>query len=262
MRICSSELILLNNPVMENVDSLIEIGSDRIELMMDGAAWDSYHEDFSKLSQELKSRDAYYSVHPAAWDINLTAETRILREAAYQHHLQVLDFAAEIKASQVVIHPGFAGSPCFSKERAQERAREYTSRLAERAKALGIQLAFENVGVMGHSIYTEEEFMKALDGVDPVVGYLIDTGHAHANGWDLPGLIETLSDRLVGLHIHDNHGKSDEHLPIYQGTIAWDGVLEAIKTFARNCELILEYAPGTPLEELSMGRKILLDLLS
>ncbi|HBG02133.1 MAG TPA: sugar phosphate isomerase/epimerase [Firmicutes bacterium] len=262
MRVCNSELIVLNHPIIENVDRLVKTGCNRIELMMDGAAWDSYQADFSTLIGKLRSRNVHYSIHPAAWDINLAAATKILREAAWEHHLQALNFGVEIGASQVVIHPGFVGSPCFSKELAQKRAREFTDRLADKAKSLGIRLAFENVGINGQSIYTEGEFIKALDDVDPVVGYLIDTGHAHVNNWDIPRLIKTLSNRLVGLHIHDNHGKQDEHLPMYEGSIVWDEVLEAIKTYARDCELILEYAPGTPLEELVKGRNTLLDRLA
>lgn len=260
MNICFSELIILNNPVVENVDLLVQTGCDRVELMMDGAFWDSYNADFRGLVKELRARDVHYSVHPAAWDINLTAETRILREAAFTHHVQALQFAAEIGASQIVIHPGFLGIPAFSKEVAQMRAKEYIHRLAEMAKNLGVRLAFENVGFHAQSIYAEEEYVSALDGVDTVVGYLIDVGHAHINGWNIPQLIERTSDRLFGLHIHDNNGKGDQHLPMYEGSIKWDDVFQAMKTCKADCEFILEYSSGTSLDKLVEGKNILLQL--
>ena len=31
--------------------------------------------------------------------------------------------------------------------------------------------------------------------------FLVDTGHAHANGWDIPALIDTLGDRIAGSYI-------------------------------------------------------------
>ena len=231
-------------------------------MMMDGASWDSYNGDFSALVRELRARDVEYSVHPAAWDINLAAETEILRDAAYDHHCQAMHFAAEIGASQVVLHPGFVGSPCFSKETSKRRAKEATQRLAKDAKALGLKLAFENVGYNGQSIYTEEEYVTALDDVDPVVGYLIDIGHAHLNGWNIPQMIERVSHRLLGLHIHDNSGKYDEHLPIYCGTVPWEDVFRAMKENCRSdCEYILEYVPGTHLDALTSGKRVLLEKL-
>lgn len=258
MHISYSELILLNQPVIENVKRLSEGGCRKIELMMDGQSWDSYKADFRSLVRELKALDLSYSVHPAAWDINLTAETEILRKAAYEHHLQALDFCAELGAKQMVVHPGFVYSPCFNKALAKERAHEALLTLAEQAKKVNVKLAYENVGYNGASIYTQEEFAHALDGVDSIVGYLIDIGHANINHWDIPGLIRTLSDRMFGFHIHDNSGVKDEHRPIGEGNVDWDGVIDAMRTVKDpDCEYILEYVPFTPLEKLAEGKEFI-----
>lgn len=253
-----SELITLGTDVFQNVQALMDKGISRVELMMDGGAWDRWNGQYGPLTAQLKKLPIAYSIHPAAWDINLTAETEILRDAAYRHHLSVLHFAAELGASQVVLHPGFAMSPCFSKAQARQRAHDTTGRLAVEAKALGVLLAFENVGYNGQSIYTQEEYEHALDQVDSQVAYLIDVGHANINGWDIPSLIHNLSSRLAGVHIHDNNGKSDQHLPIGQGTIHWEPVFKEMASIANpDCEFILEYAPGLPLDHLEAGKAIL-----
>ena len=101
MNISYSELILLNNSVIDNVNRLVDAGSDRIELMMDGAAWDSYNNNYGTLIRELREKDVHYSVHPAAWDINLTAEMKAFRDTAYEHHIHAMRFAAEIGASKL-----------------------------------------------------------------------------------------------------------------------------------------------------------------
>ena len=148
----------------------------------------------------------------------------------------------------------------FFREMAKKRAEETTHRLAEEARAMGLRLAFENVGYHGQSIYTEAEYAGALDNVDSVVGYLIDIGHAHLNGWNIPQMIERLSHRLVGLHIHDNNGSSDQHRPIYDGSVPWEDIFQVMKkSCGSECECILEYAPGTPLDILILGKKILLE---
>ena len=256
--IAYSELILLNHDVLENVDRLAAVGSNRIELMMDAAGWDIYRSNYKDLIAGLNERGLHYSVHPAAWDINLTAEMGILRDAAYRHHLDALEFSAQIGASQMVLHPGFANSPCFSKETARKRAFETTCKLAEIAKKSGVKLAYENVGYNGQSIYTMEEFIHALDDVDSIVGYLVDIGHANVNHWDIPALIRAVSYRLFGLHIHDNTGKGDNHLPIGRGTSDWHGIYDAMREIKNpDCEFILEYAPGLPLTYLEEGKALL-----
>ena len=257
-KISYSELILLNNNVLDNVDKLIALGAERVELMMDAAGWDVWQADYSKLIPELKKRPVHYSVHPAAWDINLTAEMKILRDAAFAHHLSALQFTAEIGGGQMVLHPGFAYSPCFNKAVARQRAREAGSALAVEAKKLGVRLAWENVGYHGSSIYTCEEYKHSLDGMDENISYLIDIGHAHVNGWDVPQLIRDLKGRLAGLHIHDNNGKGDQHLPIECGNQDWTALADAMREITDpDCEFILEYAPMLPLDYLTKGTEFL-----
>lgn len=257
-RISYSELIVLGGDIVENMKTLIEHGAQHVELMMDGGAWDAWGGQYTELIAQLKRLPLTYTLHPAAWDINLTAEMRILREAAYRHHLDALRMAAELGASQLVLHPGFSTSPAFSKPQARQRAADTTGRLAVEAKALGVVLAFENVGYNGQSLYTQQEFEHALDSIDAQVSYLIDLGHAHINGWDLPGLIRKLRPRLCGLHIHDNDGLRDQHLPIGKGTIDWQPVFAEMRAIANpDCEFILEYAPAQPLESLLAGKEIL-----
>ncbi len=222
-----SELILLNNDVVQNVETLLNL-SDRkagIELMMDGKAW----------------------------DCNLTAQREVLRVAAYDLHKEAIDIAAKIDASYVVVHPGFLGSPAFDREEGCEMAYEQMAKLAAYADNAGVKLAMENVGYKGQSIYTEEEFPAFLDNLPDNTYFLIDTGHAFLNGWDIPALIRKTNNRLIGLHLHDNNGLSDDHLAIGKGKIHWGPIFEAIKELydqGIEPELVLEFAPGTDLKEL------------
>ena len=48
---------------------------------------------------------------------------------------------------------------------------------------------------------------------------LIDVGHAHANGWDLPGLISSLQGQIRGFHLHNNDGRFDLHQRLGDGTL-------------------------------------------
>jgi sugar phosphate isomerase/epimerase len=258
LKIACSELSLLGKPVLQNVHDLMNIGCNNIEFMQDGEGWDDLDGLWEYLAAELPKLGAAFTVHPAAWDINLTSPIKELRNAAFLLHEKSIRFARKIGASQVVLHPGFSGSKAFDKARARRIARETAERLAAIAKPLGLRLAFENVGYHGSSIYTAEEYCHALDGMDDTLGYLLDTGHAHLNGWDVANMIECLKDRLYGIHIHDNMADADRHLPINDGSMDWKRIFKAMKGITGNCDLVLEYSPGTPTSRLREGFDILI----
>lgn len=257
MKVTYSDLILLNNDVIENVKQLIEYGADKVELMMDGEKWNQMEESFPVLAEQLKEFDIEYSIHPPAWDINLTSENKAIRTASFNEYKKAITFASMIQASHVVIHPGFCYSPIFSKEQAKKRAINDIKQLCEIAESLQVRLAIENVGYNGTSLYTEEEFIHCLDGVSETAGYLIDVGHAQLNGWNVSKMIYRVKDRLFGLHLHDNGGAEDDHRPISEGVLEWDKIISVLNEEQICCDLILEYAPQTPLEKLKLGKDYL-----
>jgi sugar phosphate isomerase/epimerase len=65
----------------------------------------------------------------------------------------------------------------------------------------------------------------------PSLDVNLDIGHVHCNArTDLQGWIHRLGTRIGYVHIHDNHGKEDEHLALGAGTIAMEEVLSLLQT--------------------------------
>ncbi|MFC7395332.1 sugar phosphate isomerase/epimerase family protein [Scopulibacillus cellulosilyticus] len=257
--ICYSDLILLTNNVEKNINQLVNYGADKVELLMDGLEWDEMDKQIEKMKKAVKHYKVKFTVHPPAWDTNLTSENKAIRETSFEEYKKSILFAHEIEAEHVVIHPGFCFSPIFDKAIARKRAEEYIGRLCQISKPLGVKLAVENVGYNGTSIFTEDQFVKFLNTLDNYAGYLIDTGHAHVNQWNIPRMIRYTNSRLLGLHIHDNSGASDEHLPIGEGTVDWTPIFDELRKTNQSCQLILEYAPGTELEKLRIGKQLVLE---
>ncbi len=261
MRISASEYILFCNPTEQNVERLHELVPE-IELMLDGDAWDSEEEDWQKKIGRLKNSRVPFTVHPPAWDVNPAAPVREIREAAAKVNRHALEVCRELGVKQVVYHPGYYDKRSrFSRKLAWKRSYELLEELVTIAKPQGITIAYENIGGPAVSLFTQEEYIHALDDVDPCVKYLLVVGHAHINGWDIPEVIDALSDRLCGLHLHDNDGAGDSHLPIGQGTIPWEDVFASMKCLSPECVFVLEYAPGTPLAALEVGRELLREKL-
>ncbi len=53
-----------------------------------------------------------------------------------------------------------------------------------------------------------------------VVGLCYDSGHGNITGDGFEQL-ERVKDRLISLHLHDNDGIGDDHLPLFGATVDW-----------------------------------------
>ena len=56
-----------------------------------------------------------------------------------------------------------------------------------------------------------------------------------------------MRDLVASVHLHDNHGDKDEHLPPYAGTIDWPAAIKLLKTTtaADNLPIMLELKEKT-----------------
>lgn len=257
MDIVYSELCLIGGNVADNVERLIQYGARHIELMIDGQGWDDVRGRMEETADLLREKPVTYTVHMPVWDVNLTCQNHVMREAVKELIRESIVFASRLKASYVVIHPGFNRCPLFDRERAKDIARKSLFELLEFNKRYGMLLLVENVGVNGSSLFTPDEFTAFLDDMPSETGYLLDVGHANVNHWDICKMITDLRGRLYAVHLHDNHGRADEHLPMGEGTVDWDSVFEAVRGTGGGLHLVLEYDAGTPLEKLAEGKKML-----
>ena len=118
---------------------------------------------------------------------------------------------------------------------------------------IGCRIFVENTGtkVQGNILLDQAEFTDVCRDQDLEV--LIDIGHAHANGWDIPKLIGDLKDRIRAYHLHNNDGCRDQHRRLHDGTLDFDAVYEKIRRETPEADLIIEYVDpalaGAELEE-------------
>ena len=100
----------------------------------------------------------------------------------------------------------------------------------------GVSVLVENSceSNLGDTCYymTGEELAAFLDWVDhPLLAAVWDTGHAIARRNDLYKDLTALRRHLRGLHVHDNRGRADEHLPPFMGA----GDMDALMAGLRDC---------------------------
>ena len=71
------------------------------------------------------------------------------------------------------------------------------------------------------------------------ISLTFDVGHANTNG-NLDTFCKVILPRAAHMHIHDNHGKYDEHLPLGKGSIDWKRVMPKIRAEYRGKIMVVE----------------------
>jgi len=182
-----------------------------------GLSTPSVHLPFYPSVPELLQQNARWSLIDGA---------KHARQEALAASADGLHAAAAIGAECGVLHLGWQGDTWNA--RSDGWAREAVAELVPVAREAGIKLLLENIISSGTRV---SKLVELLDEVDPAgdVGLCVDLGHAHVEGNILEELQAALP-RLDHLHVHDNDGQKDSHLPPGEGTIPWQQVVEQLRS--------------------------------
>lgn len=184
-----------------------------------------------------------FSLHaPFADHIDITSLDEDTRQRSVQELFKAAEAAAEIGVRHLVLHPGperEGRPPAEEFFHHLERACDSVNAVAGRCKELGLSLLLENM--LPHLLFGRTQDMMYIMGAveGRHVGTCLDTGHAHLAG-DLSSVIHKLSCHLRMVHINDNRGDWDEHLPPGEGGVNWRQVLQQLERHGFRGALILE----------------------
>jgi sugar phosphate isomerase/epimerase len=176
------------------------------------------------------------------------------RAAAVAEAEQALFVARRIPVRVLVLHLGVPRTQSAPGENTRDSARRSVEELQKLAAPLGVRIAVEvipnELSRAGSLVHFVEEDLDVPD-----VGICLDFGHAHMDG-DVVESIETVSGHVITTHVHDNRGRSDDHLVPFDGTIDWPGAMTAVQKIGYDQTLLLEIAAhGTPRDTLMRAQR-------
>jgi sugar phosphate isomerase/epimerase len=172
-----------------------------------------------------------------------------------------LHIARRIPVKVLVTHLGLVHTRPGGAERQVSEGRAAARRSVEElhyaAAPLGVQIAVEvlpnELSRAGSLVHFVEDDVEGLEGLQ--IGICLDFGHAHMDG-DLVDAIETVSEHFVTAHVHDNRGRTDEHLVPFEGTIDWPAVLTTLQKVGYEGILMFELgAHGSAKDTLARAQK-------
>ena len=189
--------------------------------------------------------------------LSVTEVERVRRIEAMDELRRVIDVAEDLAYSRLILHMG--GSREKADPRKRDAAFSSLEHLVLHAKHTGVTICIENTtSEMGDPTYLRSFVDETrLTGLR----FNFDVGHAHlADGPEEERIakgFEPLKDLIASLHIHDNHGEKDEHLPPYQGSVDWPATLKLLRSApTTNLPLTLELKEKTGPDASSLSDQL------
>jgi sugar phosphate isomerase/epimerase len=274
-RLLSTYSFISRKLTRELLGQIVNSGFEELEIFCSRSHFDyASKSEVQEIGRALAdNRLKLASLHaPTSRDLSATREggqplsicevERVRRIEAMDELKRALDVAEEIPFSRMIFHMG--GPRETSDPRKRDAAFSSLEHLILHARHRGVTICVENTtSEMGAPSY-----LRSFVDETRLAGlrFNFDIGHAHlADGAEnsrIADSFEPLRELVVGIHVHDNHGEKDEHLPPYEGSIDWAAAVKLLKTAPEaNLPLTLELkeksgpdAPGTA-EQLVAARK-------
>lgn len=274
-RLLSSYMFISRRLTRELLAQVAGVGVDGMEIFCSRA-----HFDYTSKAEVRSIGQVLADVHltlvslhaPTSRDLSATREggqplsisevERVRRIEAMDELKRAIDVAEELAFSRLICHMG--GPRETADERKRDAAFSTLEHLILHARHVGVTICLENTpSEMG-----DPGYLRSFVDETRLAGlrFNFDIGHAHlADGPEEERLernFAPMRELVASVHVHDNHGEKDEHLPPYEGTIDWPAAIKVLKSAPNgNPPLVLELkektgpeAPSTA-EQLKAARK-------
>ena len=220
-------------PIGQELEDIAALGFDYLELTMDPphAHYTTIRQQTNSILSALNSHAMNVICHLPTF-VSTADLTHSIRDASLQEMFNSLEVAAELGSQKVVLHPGHIGGlGVYIKETALAYANESLASIIDRAQDLGLCVCLENMFPRCRAYFQPVDFVEILQEF-PDLKLTLDTGHANIGspgGRRILEFVEKFGHRIGHLHISDNYGERDDHIPVGAGTIDFLKIVKALK---------------------------------
>ncbi len=226
-------------PLAEEIDWIAANGFDYIDLTAEAPGASLEGMDWSEIRQRLVDHHLGVVCHAAPY-FPIENPSPLVRQAALDELRRSIDVAKILGAPLLTTH--FRGWPTYLTEAAgYEYYRQMFDILVRHGQERGVAVALENSADNKHQLKYFREIFHRVPGLKLVY----DVGHGNVNTAKsmTRDYLFALADRLMHVHLSDNSGQSDEHLPIgapRRGGIDLTHELRGLRSFRYDAGITLE----------------------
>ncbi len=179
--------------------------------------------NFELLKKTLKNKAV--NLHAPFYDLNIASQDRFIRKHSQSLYQKIFQWGCRLQAQKVVFHLNY--NETYYREH-QDKWLENCAAFYQKllTKSRGTMIAIENTGES-----LPQLFLKLQNLVNHnFFSFCLDLGHLnifarnHLSEW-----LDAINNQpAIHLHIHDNNGEKDQHLPVGLGNFNWFLFLEKI----------------------------------
>lgn len=198
----------------------------------------AYNQAIRKIVEEYHPQVV---VHISAF--NTSEENSVLRSAIIHEFRNCCKYVKELGGNEIVMHCGMRNIGMHvplvgpngersTKEAVYQRAWDLSVQMfricCDIAKEEWIKIYTENLSelMLTTRCNTLVDFVKAIDRDNLQI--VFDIGHCHHTGGDIVPEVLECGKLLHHLHLHDNIGDKDSHMPIGEGNIDYKAFCDAL----------------------------------
>jgi sugar phosphate isomerase/epimerase len=210
-----------------------------IEMVLDASVLDTFPlEDFKEIAFDLVKADLPCSLHAPFLDLSLGALDSRIRQISLERMEQVIELLPIFHPRWVVCHAGF-------EERHYGYEKEtWLNNISQSLSCLLTQMERSRTFLMVENVFEKDSLLLSAlfkSSASPWLRFCLDIGHHHlCSRTDLRAWMNDLAPFLGMLHLHDNHGRLDDHLAIGQGAIDFKGFFSLLRERELNPFITLE----------------------
>jgi sugar phosphate isomerase/epimerase len=229
MEVSFSSLALVNNP-FEWAYDLEDLGFSGWEVVSEGKQ-QLNDGMLCEIKNILETTHLVLTLHLPFSDLNLGSLNHPIWKESVRQMKKCIEKASDF-IDLAVVHPGHL-SPLGMQlpDMAWQQSIEGLKEICDFADDLGIKIAVENMPDMAQIFGRRPgEILGMIDSLGRKnAGLTFDIGHANTNGLVFDFLAEI--KHMIHVHLHDNKGKSDEHLQVGKGNINWKEVMPKFRGY-------------------------------
>jgi len=221
-------------PVLDEIHTFAELGFDYLELAMDQpeAHYSNISANLATITKALQDHGMGIICHMPTF-VSSADLTESIRKASVTEMKRSFSVAADLGAEKVVLHPPMiSGMGAYVPDRARAYTFEFLSEMVELSETLRLTICLENMMPRNNFGVEPAEF-DTIFRQFPSLQLTFDTGHANlgANGKvRFQELVKQFGDRIGHVHLSDNRGVYDDHLPLGSGNIDFKRLADDLKS--------------------------------
>ncbi|MDG7037005.1 MAG: sugar phosphate isomerase/epimerase [Nitrososphaerota archaeon] len=209
-------LFIYNN--LEAIEIAKKLGID-LELDFDTGKLGVKRAELTKIKEA--SNGIAKSIHGPFMDLNPGAIDYEVRKITHARIKWAIEIARQLEIGDLVVHDGYIPliyGYSYLKARWLRTANEFFRDVSKLSADAGVRVLVENM-------FTDDPLIikELIDGTD--LNTCLDVAHlSFSSNFSAAEWVDALTPFIKEVHIHDNNGRTDEHLPLGKGNVDFSAV--------------------------------------